>query len=103
MSSPDQTENVGNGTTAIDGARNDDFLARERAALGDDANQFTTGQDKTANLHNDDDDLLGGGADNFNGAPTGGEEILEFESSFPAVDTRNDVSFPLENMVLGIC
>ena len=38
-----------------------------------------------------DDDLLGGGGD-FDGAAAGGEEITEFESSFPAVDTRNNVS-----------
>jgi hypothetical protein len=30
-----------------------------------------------------DDDLLGGGG--------GGEEVTEFESSFPAIDSRNEV------------
>jgi hypothetical protein len=30
-----------------------------------------------------DDDLLGGGGDN--------EEVTEFESSFPAIDSRNEV------------
>ena len=87
----DQTDNVGNGKTTVDGSGDDDFLARERAALGDDANQFTTAQDNPATMQNDDDDLLGGGGD-FNGVPAGGEEITEFESSFPSVDTRNEVS-----------
>jgi hypothetical protein len=31
-----------------------------------------------------DDDLLGGGGG-------GGEEVTEFESSFPAIDSRNEV------------
>jgi len=34
-----------------------------------------------------DDDLLGGGAVQASGA----EDIAGFESSFPAIDTRNDV------------
>lgn len=37
----------------------DDFLAREKAMLGDDANQFATAQDTSA--LNPDDDLLQGG------------------------------------------
>ena len=66
----------------------DDFLTRERAALGDDAAQFAKVDDNTAvfNTYDDgDNDLLGGG-DSYgvNGAK-------EFESSFPAIDTRNDV------------
>ncbi|KAJ8068023.1 hypothetical protein OCU04_003600 [Sclerotinia nivalis] len=59
----------------------DDFLSREKALLGDDADQFTTGNDNAAFVEDGDDDLLGGG---------GGEEVHEFESSFPAIDTRNE-------------
>lgn len=67
----------------------DDFLSREKALLGDDANQFSTGNDHAAFVEDDgDNDLLGGG---------GGmdEEVTEFESSFPAIDTRNEVCPPI--------
>lgn len=64
----------------------DDFLSREKALLGEDADQFATGNDNAAFVEDGDDDLLGGG---------GGEEVHEFESSFPAIDTRNEVQqFP---------
>jgi hypothetical protein len=61
----------------------DDFLSREKALLGDDAHQFSTGNDHAAFLEDDDNDLLGGG---------GGmdEDVTEFESSFPAIDSRNE-------------
>ena len=61
----------------------DDFLARERAILGDDANQFTTPGDNAAF----DDNLLGGGD----------AETAQFESSFPDLATQNQVRlfFPL--------
>ena len=52
--------------------------------LGDDANQFSTGHDNAAFVEDGDDDLLGGGGG-------GNEEVTEFESSFPAIDTRNEV------------
>jgi hypothetical protein len=77
-----QTEVVeANGTDA------DDFLARERAVLGDDAEQFATPQDHVATTDNADagDDLLGGAED----APA--PEISGFESSFPAIETQNEV------------
>ncbi|KAJ5272754.1 Clathrin light chain [Penicillium angulare] len=66
------------------GADHDDFLARERAALGDDADQFATSNDHTAANEggNGDDDLLGGG----DGTPA--EEIGQFESSFPSIGTQ---------------
>jgi hypothetical protein len=70
---------------AFEAASGDDFLSREKALLGDDADQFATGNDASAFV-DDDDDLLGGG-----GAKAGGEEVTEFESSFPAIDTRNEV------------
>ena len=59
-----------------------DFLSRERAALGDDADQFTSANDDT-------DDLLGGG-DGLNGTS---QEETQFRQNFPAVDSRNEVSF----------
>ena len=71
----------------------DDFLTRERAALGDDAAQFSTPRDNagtSANVQDDDDDLLGG-EDSYGGDQTGSNEISSFESSFPAIDTRNEV------------
>jgi hypothetical protein len=43
-----------------------------------------------------DDDLLGGGG--------GGEEVTEFESSFPAIDSRNEVCslFPSVLIIYGM-
>ena len=90
----DQTEIKGNGTSGLDGAAGDeDFLSRERALLGDDAAQFASTNDHTATATGDgdeDDDLLGGGG-SYNDAQTGGDDIGKFESSFPAVDSRNEV------------
>ncbi|KAI0552503.1 clathrin light chain [Xylaria curta] len=51
----------------------DDFLARERALLGDDATQFTTGNESAA-LADTSDDLLGGGDP---------ADDAQFESNFP--------------------
>lgn len=64
----------------------DDFLSREKAILGDDANQFSTSNDHAAFVEDGGDDLLGGGGDN--------EEVTEFESSFPAIDSHNEVHLP---------
>lgn len=81
------------------GADENDFLARERAMLGDDAEQFATPQDHVAATEdvNNDDDLLGG-ADAF---PAAGDaspnEIGGFESSFPALDTQNEVRIVLNS------
>jgi hypothetical protein len=66
----------------------DDFLARERAALGDDADQFVTAGDRAAVVE-EDNDLLGGGSHVPNNATAA--EISGFESSFPAIDTQNEV------------
>ncbi|KAJ5619750.1 hypothetical protein N7510_003734 [Penicillium lagena] len=65
-------------------ADHDDFLARERAALGEDADQFATAQDHVAGDANVDtgDDLLGG----QDAGPT--EEMGQFESSFPSMETQ---------------
>lgn len=73
---PGQTE-VAEAPTATD----DDFLARERAALGEDADQFATAQDHVGENVGGDDDLLGGDE------PV--EELGQFESSFPSVETQN--------------
>lgn len=72
------------------------FLERERALLGEDADLFAANDNPSAATveDGDDDDLLGG--DDFVSAPQGsggaGQNDLDtFESSFPAIDTRNDV------------
>lgn len=59
--------------------------------LGDDADQFSTPADNTATVQDDDDDLLGGG--DFQSAPPAhsSNDMGDFESSFPAIDTNNDV------------
>lgn len=71
---------------------NGDFLARERAALGEDADMFSANDTRQTTVEDGDDDLLGG---DFGGsAPqqsAGQEDLDDFESSFPAVDTTNDV------------
>ena len=72
-----------------DGAGELDFAARERALLGDDADQFATENDKVATVEDGDDDLLGG--DSSFQANTGTQEMMGFESSFPAIDTTNEV------------
>jgi len=69
------------GDSGFETAGADDFLSREKALLGDDADQFATGDDNAAFVEDGDEDLLGGGGD---------EEVTEFESSFPAIDTRNE-------------
>ena len=66
-------------------------MTRERAALGDDAAQFASSGDNAATIEEDDDDLLGGGG-SYGGGNAGNEDVTEFESSFPAMDTRNEVS-----------
>lgn len=53
---------------------------------------FTTPADKLATVEDDEDDLLGG--DFVNAPATGGSANgldLDFESSFPAIDDRNEV------------
>ena len=90
---PYPTENA----TIPDGAPENEqnFLDRERAALGDDADQFATPGDNLATsgtVADGEDDLLGG---DFSGPPTAGsgvqdQEISGFESSFPAIDNRNE-------------
>jgi len=78
-----QTETKGD--SGFETADVGDFLSLEKALLGDDADQFATGDDNAAFVEDGDNDLLGGGGD---------EEVTEFESSFPAIDTRNDSVAP---------
>ncbi len=82
---------VGNGAPGADSA-DDDFLTRERAALGDDAALFASSNDHAATVQDGDNDLLGDGG-SYDEIKHGGEEITEFESSYPAVDSSNNVNF----------
>lgn len=43
-------------------------------------------------MEDGDNDLLGGDGGNYGGLQAGGEEVKQFESSFPAMDTQNQVS-----------
>lgn len=61
----------------------DDFLAREKALLGDDADQFKTTEDATAPVGETNDDLLGGAPD-ANAQST-------FESQFPDITAEQPV------------
>ncbi|KAL8920820.1 MAG: hypothetical protein Q9172_004326 [Xanthocarpia lactea] len=88
-----QTEPKSNGASTNGAGADEDFLTRERAILGDDANLFSTANDNSATVEDGDDDLLGGG-DSYEGGHQGRNEINEFESSFPAMDTRNDQMGP---------
>jgi len=71
--------------------------------LGDDAAQFADANDNAATVEDGgEEDLLGGGGGYQNGGGGGGNEMMdEFESSFPAMDTRNEVcallSFSVSN------
>jgi len=73
--------------------------------LGDDAAQFSGAGDNAATVEDGgEEDLLGGegGYQDGGGGGGGGNEMMdEFESSFPAVDTRNEVcallSFSVSN------
>ncbi|KAH0843950.1 hypothetical protein AYO21_08340 [Fonsecaea monophora] len=75
------------------------FLEREQALLGEDAELFDTTDRPGAATVEDDDDLLGGDGD-FTSAPAqpsggdGQQELDDFESSFPAIDTRNESVAP---------
>lgn len=79
-------------STAAEGS----FLERERAVLGEDAELFAA-NDKpgAATVEDGGGDLLGEDGD-FTSAPAqqSGEpqkDLDDFESSFPAIDTQNDV------------
>ncbi|EAA32035.1 hypothetical protein GE21DRAFT_8106 [Neurospora crassa] len=67
------------------------FLEREKALLGDDANQFATVEDAG---FDDDNDLLGGGLDSSAGAGAGLETSAAFESQFPDLSAGNESVAP---------
>lgn len=89
----DQALNVRSGNADADhnvaaaNGGDDDFLARERALLGDDADQFASANDHGPT--DVDDDLLGGDSGMGGAPPSAGNS--QFDSSFPAIDTRNEV------------
>lgn len=67
----------------------EDFLARERATVGD---EFSTSNDHattSATVEDGEDDLLEEGS--FEDHHARAEGVTEFESSFPAIDTQNEV------------
>lgn len=66
----------------------DDFLAREKAILGEDASKFATAED---GFDDDDGDLLGGG---------GGGSNAQFEQQFPDISSTNEVRQPC---ILNYC
>lgn len=67
----------------------DDFLAREKAILGDDADNFVTADDGAA-FQTVGDDLMGGG-DLLGGGGGGGDETAQFEQQFPDLSGANEV------------
>jgi len=102
-----QTEVRDNGVD--DTGADDDFLTRERAILGDDAAQFAGPGDhagQATTVEDGEEDLLGG--DYSNGGPinggdhTGGQDLTDFESSFPAIDTRNEVQHSHLRLGVGV-
>ncbi|KIW95949.1 uncharacterized protein Z519_03015 [Cladophialophora bantiana CBS 173.52] len=91
-------EDIDAGETDIrpDPAAQGSFLERERALLGEDAELFNANdRPGAATVEDGDDDLLGGDGE-FTSAPvlpSGGDgqhDLDDFESSFPAIDTRNE-------------
>ena len=92
-----QTEVQGEANLELDptSTTGDDFLTREKAVLGDDADQFSSSNDIDA--FGGDNDLLGGDG----GAPAG-EEVTEFESSFPEISTQNEVRFSQAHVEMNI-
>lgn len=97
-----RTSSLGETDVRPDTSGQGDFLERERALLGEDADLFNAGDSKpgAATVEDGDDDLLGG--DDFVSAPaqTSGGDIDDFESSFPAIDTTNNVRMSLFSLHL---
>ncbi|KAK4998172.1 Clathrin light chain [Elasticomyces elasticus] len=94
------TEARGPALTSSDADPDADFLARERALLGDDANLFASSTDNAATVEDGDDDLLGGGytdggAHGSSGNMGGFEDDMGgFESSFPSLQSGNEAVAP---------
>jgi len=72
------------GDSTFEAAGPEDFISREKALLGDDAEQFTSNNDSAAFVDSD-GDLLGGGGD---------EPVTEFESAYPSLESRNEAVAP---------
>ncbi|RMD44706.1 hypothetical protein DV735_g440, partial [Chaetothyriales sp. CBS 134920] len=94
-------EDIDAGETAVraDGPSGN-FLERERAVLGDDADLFDTTTTTRSNpiasrVADDEDDLLGGGlgedTNHVSVSAAKDDDLNGFESAFPAIDTRNDI------------
>ncbi|RKF63383.1 Clathrin light chain [Erysiphe neolycopersici] len=86
------------GVSSFGTASETDFLSREKALLGDDANLFTTQDDSVAFMPEGDGDLLGGRDPILESGDGGDEELSAFESSFPAIDVRNNNITPIETI-----
>jgi hypothetical protein len=89
------TEARGQPEIGLDATTSDDFLRREKAALGDDANQFASPHDNLATVEDAADDDLLGGSSTSAGQDMGG--MTTFESSFPVIDSQNEVSRHCDN------
>ncbi|TQS36705.1 hypothetical protein Golomagni_02835 [Golovinomyces magnicellulatus] len=76
------------GLLSFEATTADDFLSREKALLGEDANQFTTQDDDVAFIIQNDKDLL----EEDLRPPQHDEEVSMFENSFPAIDTQHESS-----------
>lgn len=68
---------------------NDDFLTRERAMLGDDADLFASENDRAATVEDGEDNLLGG---DYGDANVDSQEVSGFEASFPAINTNDHIA-----------
>lgn len=95
--------NIPAGETEVrpDSTAQGSFLERERAVLGEDADLFATNDKPGATTVEDgDDDLLGGDDGDFTSAaqPAAENDLDTFESSFPVIDSRNDVRRPLNTV-----
>lgn len=86
-------EDLDSGAQPSEAPAGGSFLDRERAALGDDADFFASGNEQTATVEDGDNDLLGGDFSEIQQPSAGADadELDGFESSFPAIDTRNEV------------
>jgi hypothetical protein len=89
---------LGDSEVRTDQTGGGDFLERERAALGEDADLFSANDapKQSATVEDGgDDDLLGG--DDFSApqqpssGPNNNNDIGDFESSFPAIESQNEV------------
>ncbi|KAL1997057.1 hypothetical protein VTN49DRAFT_7922 [Thermomyces lanuginosus] len=87
---PSLEEFSGGQTEVVEAAPDgEDFLARERAALGDDADQFITPNDRAVTAEDAGDDLLGA-KDSGLEQREAADEVSGFEKSFPAIDAENE-------------